>query len=399
MNDYIAFLNEWGNNDLDFTKSEVSTHFIVVAVILRQDQLATADTQLEAMGQQLVQPVSAKSIASGSDDKQRIDMLKQLLTVPFQIVALVVDKRSLRGEGFYHKGSFYKFLHGLADRVLHRTYPNLDLVAPLLGEARFIPGFVEYIHNRHVPTLFDQASFHFVNRPSSWLRRVAEFIAGSLARCYDETVLAADRGVFVELLRPKLLTLKHWPDVFAPVVAQGQADQANYNAGLAELCVGLAHDFMHRKLASRSPQEIDQVTCLQYLLFHFRHVNPTRYISSRELISHIEDRRGRLPSLHYFQTRVIAPLRDAGVLIASSAKGYKIPSCEKDLYDFVNHSNTIIQPLLSRISKCRDRIHSATNGAIDLLDREEYANLKRLLADPPLSVEQSATQVQLANLE
>jgi len=123
------------------------------------------------------------------------------------------------------------------------------------------------------------------------------------------------------------------------------------------------------------------VTCIQYLLFHFRHVDPTRYISSRELIAHIEGRRGSIPSLHYFQTRVIAPLRDAGVIIASSTKGYKIPSCEQDLYDFVNHSNTIIQPLLSRIGKCRDRIRLATDGSIDILDREEYANLKQLLVD------------------
>jgi len=99
------------------------------------------------------------------------------------------------------------------------------------------------------------------------------------------------------------------------------------------------------------------------------------------LIAHIEGRRGSIPSLHYFQTRVIAPLRDAGVIIASSTKGYKIPSCEQDLYDFVNHSNTIIQPLLSRIGKCRDRIRLATDGSIDILDREEYANLKQLLVD------------------
>ncbi|MFD2937517.1 hypothetical protein [Spirosoma flavum] len=102
-------------------------------------------------------------------------------------------------------------------------------------------------------------------------------------------------------------------------------------------------------------------------------------------MAHIEERRGSLPTLHYFQTRVIAPLWDAGVIIASSTKGYKIPSCEGDLHDFVNHSNTIIQPLLSRISQYRDRICLATGEAIELLDREEYANLKQLLADPALT--------------
>lgn len=385
MNDHIAFLHEWGNNSLNFTKHGVSTHFIVAALTLRKEQLEQAENQLEAMRGHFFQQGPIHSDQIGSDDKRRISVLKQLLTVPFQIFALVVDKRQLRGEGFYYKGSFYKFLNGLADRELYRTFPNLELVAGRQGDESFMSGFIQYVCNRHVPTLFNQASFSFVNSQSSLLVQAADFMAETLARCYDETVLSSERSTIVQLISPKLLTLKYWPDVFAPVVGQSLPDQVNYNAGLAELCVNLGQDFLHRKLASRSPQEIDQVTCLQYLLFHFRHVDPTRYISSRELMAHIEERRGSVPTLHYFQTRVIAPLRDAGVIIASSTKGYKIPSCEQDLYDFVNHSNTIIQPLLSRISKCRNRIRLATGGAIDLLEREEYANLKQLLADPSLT--------------
>ena len=385
MDDHIAFLDEWGNNGLDFTKPGVSTHFTVTAITLRKEQLSEAESQLEEIRKRFFQTGPIKSAKVGSDDKRRILILKQLITVPFQLFALVVDKRELRGEGFYYKGSFYKFLHGLADRELYRSFPNLELVADRHGDESFMRGFTQYVYNRHVPTLFNQASFRFVNSQASLLVQAADFVAGTLARCYDETVLSSERASFVQLLKPKLLTLKYWPDVFAPVVAQSLPDQANYNAGLAELCVGLGQDFLHRKLASRSPQEVDQVTCLNYLLFHFRHVDPTRYISSRELMAHIEERRGSLPSLHYFQTRVIAPLRDAGVIIASSTKGYKIPSCEGDLYDFINHSNTIIQPLLSRISKCRDRIRLATGGAIDLLEREEYANLKQLLADQSLT--------------
>jgi hypothetical protein len=385
MNDHIAFLDEWVNNDLDFTKPGVSTHFIVTAITLRKEQLSEAESQLEEVRKRFFQTGPIQSTKVGSDDKRRILILKQLLTVPFQLFSLVVDKRELRGEGFYYKGSFYKFLHGLADRELYRSFPNLELVADRHGDESFMQGFTQYIYNRHVPTLFNQASFRFVNSQSSILVQAADFVAGTLARCYDETVLSSERASFVQLLKPKLLTLKYWPDVFAPVVAQSVPDQANYNAPLAELCVGLGQDFLHRKLTSRSPQEVDQVTCLNYLLFHLRHVDPGLYISSRELMAHIEEQRGNLPTLHYFQTRVIAPLRDAGVIIASSTKGYKIPSCEQDLYDFVNHSNTIIQPLLSRISKCRDRIRLATNGSIDLLDREEYANLKQLLAAKSLT--------------
>lgn len=379
MQEHLAFLDEWGNNGLDFTKQGVSTHFIVTALIVRRADLPEAEAQIEVVRQQFFQQGPIKSAKVGPDDKRRKLILGSLLTAPFQVFALVVDKRQLRGEGFYYKGSFYKFLHGLADRELYRTFPDLELVADRHGSETFMEGFVQYVYNRHIPTLFNQARFGFVTSALDALVQAADFIAGTLARCYDETVLSPNRTEFVQLLSPKLLTLTYWPDVFAPSVVQTSPDQARYNPALAELGVNLVQDFLHRKLASRAPQEVDQVTCIQYLLFHFRHIDPTRYISSRELMAHIEERRGVVLPLHYFQTRVIAPLRDAGVIIASSSKGYKIPACEQDLYDFVNHSNTIIQPLVARIRKCRDRIRLATDGAIDVLDRDEYANLKPLL--------------------
>ena len=124
---------------------------------------------------------------------------------------------------------------------------------------------------------------------------------------------------------------------------------------------------------------IDQVTTLSYLVFHFRHINAVRYISSFEIMQHIKARRSKPVSLHYFQTKVIAPLRDAGVLIASSSKGYKLPASQSDLYDFVNHSNAIIEPMLSRVKKFRDQIRLATNGELDVLDKQEYSLIRKVV--------------------
>lgn len=379
MHNHIAFLDEWGNNGLDFTKRQVSTHFIVVALIMTREKLTEAREQAETVRKRCFQMGPIKSSKVGDDAKRRKLVLSTLLEAPFQIFALVVDKRQLVGEGLRYKTSFFKFLHSLADRELYRTFPNLELVADTHGSETFMEGFVKYVQARHIPNLFNQSTFGFVNDQSDVLVQAADFVAGTLARCYDETVMSDQRQAFIELLSPKLLTLKYWPDVFTPSLVQATLDQTQYNPVLADLGTNLAQDYIHRKLTSRSPQEIDQLTCLNYLIFHFRHIDPTRYISSRELIEHIREKRGIVVSIHYFQTRVIAPLRDAGVLIASSAKGYKLPACERDLYDFVNHSNTIIQPLLSRINKCRDQIRLATDGTIDILERPEYDSLRRLI--------------------
>ncbi len=152
MNDYIAFLDEWGNNNLKFTKSgrtgmpdhgePVSTHFIITAITLRKEQLSESESQLEAVRERFFQTEPIQSAKVGNDDKRRILILQQLLSVPFQVFALVVDKRELRGEGFYYKGSFYKFLHSMADRELYCSFPNLELVADLHGDESFMQGFV-----------------------------------------------------------------------------------------------------------------------------------------------------------------------------------------------------------------------------------------------------------------
>lgn len=75
---------------------------------------------------------------------------------------------------------------------------------------------------------------------------------------------------------------------------------------------------------------------------------------------------------HYFRTNIVSKLRDSGVLIASSNKGYKLPVCLNDLYDFVNLSSLTIHPMIQRISKCREQILVATNNEIDILEQREY---------------------------
>lgn len=378
MNNYLSFLDEFGNASLEFAKPGTSTHFLIAALTLPTDKRNEAETRVEAVRKQFFGNGPIKSASVGTDHRRRKQILTALLAAPFQVFALVVDKRELTGEGLRYKGSFYKFLHGQVDSELFRIFSNLELMASQRGSQEFMAGFVNYVKQHHIPNLFNQASFGFVNADDSILIQAAHFVVDTLARCYDETVMAdeANRREFTKLMAPKLVKLKYWPERFAPATVDARFDESQYNPMLADLGLRLAGDFIQRNANSRVPVVTDQVACLNYLAFHFRHVNPTRYVSSRELIYNLSERRNNTPSLHYFQTHVIAPLRDAGVLIASSSKGYKLPASEGDLYDFVNHSNSIIQPLLARISKCREQVRLATNGAIDILDRPEYDKLR-----------------------
>ena len=384
MNNHIAFLSEWGNNELDFGKKDrngkfTSTHFIVTALTMPKENISEVHRILKAIQERHFKNGPIQSEVIDNDHDYRIQILEDLLDAPFQIFALVVDKRQLIGEGLRYKGSFYKFLHGLVDRDLFRIFPNLEMVPGEISDNTFMEGFIKYVHQNHITNLFNESSFGFINERNDVVIQAANFIAGTLARCYDETVITDRRQEFVDLLHPKLITIKFWPDVFEPYLVKSDLKDAYYDKQLAELSVNLANEFIHRKSQIIASHVIDQVTTLSYLVFHFRHINAVRYISSFEIMEHIKARRGKAVSLHYFQTKVIAPLRDAGVLIASSSRGYKLPASERDLYDFVNHSNAIIEPMLSRIKKFRDQIRFATDGSIDVLNKDEYKLIRKVL--------------------
>lgn len=384
MPEQIAFLEEWGTYGLEFLKKEnngdaTSTHFIVTALLLAKKDVEQANNALGAIAKKYFEDGIISSAAVDNDHEKRKQILTEVLSAPFRIFALVVDKRQLIGEGLRYKGSLHKFLHGLADRELHGLFNNLELVGKPKSADSFMEGFIKFTHQNHIPNLFNESTFGFVKPHGDFILQASDFIAGTMARCYDENLLTDQRQDFVELIQPSLLTMKFWPDVFAPYLVKVNTKELRYNEELSNLSVKLANDFINRKSGIQAPHISDQLACLGFLLFHFRHISPTRYISSFEIIEHIRVRRGQSVSLHYFQTKVIAPLRDAGVLIASSSRGYKLPASEGDLYDFINHSNTIVEPMLSRIKKFRDQISQATKGKLDVLDRDEYAVIRKIL--------------------
>jgi hypothetical protein len=78
-------------------------------------------------------------------------------------------------------------------------------------------------------------------------------------------------------------------------------------------------------------------------------------------------------------SKVIAMLRNKGVIISSSTKGYKLPANEGDLYAFLKHNNSIIKPMIDRIKICRDSIKAATLNKLDILNKPEFEYLKKVL--------------------
>ena len=122
---------------------------------------------------------------------------------------------------------------------------------------------------------------------------------------------------------------------------------------------------------------------VKYLLFRFLNYEFDKYVTTKELKKQLEYTKLSDLSTQKFRMRIIAKLRDNGVIISGSSakKGYKIPSNEKELLDFINHGTSIIMPMLSRLKKCRDSIKMGTINKLDLFQRTEYKSLKKYFDD------------------
>jgi len=86
-----------------------------------------------------------------------------------------------------------------------------------------------------------------------------------------------------------------------------------------------------------------------------------------------------IKSEQIFRSRIIGKLRDNGVIISSSTKGYKLPSSEQEIIDYYQHVNGVIVPMLNRLNICNELLRLGTTNNIDYTSKAEFIVLKRLL--------------------
>lgn len=156
LNTKIAFIDEFGTNSFEFDKKDISTHFIITCILVDKSNSGEIQNDLESIRQTNFQTGEIKSSGVGNDDNRRLKVLSELVKLDFQILALVVDKGKLTGEGFGYKPSFYKFLNGLVYNDLYKVFAQVDVWMDEHGTDKFMAGFINYIRKLHPPDLFTQ---------------------------------------------------------------------------------------------------------------------------------------------------------------------------------------------------------------------------------------------------
>lgn len=390
MERVYAFTDEYGAFGWELNNPSVSTHFIITAIIVKESDLASFTEKAEALRKKHFQTGEIKSSKIGKDHKRRLRVLRDLEDIPFSVFSVCIDKQkclyNMSMKGLQYKKTFYKFMNNIVHRELRRAFEKIVVVADEIGTNEYMQSFCQYVRNHQdLPNLFGDAQFGFESSKSDVRIQIADLISGTLAYAYDSHKRSDDVPNYIQVLKNKLIRIELYPKTYENYVLENSAIAEDYDEDIAKLCFAQAVKFVEHNANDADPEIKAQVIVLQYLLFRFMNNDTRGYIYTQELKGQLANTELRGISDSAFRMRVIGKLRDKGVILASSQKGYKIPSKQAELYDFINHDAKIVIPMLARLKKCRDLVKLGTVNELDLLDHPEYEQLRAYFDSLPVS--------------
>ena len=381
MERVYAFTDEYGAFGWDIDNSDVSTHFIITAIIVKESDLDTFVEKSEALRKKHFQTGEIKSSKIGKEHNRRLRVLQDLQDIPFNIFSVCIDKKkcieNMNIKGLQYKKTFYKFMNNIVHRELRRAFEKITVVADEIGSNEYMQSFCKYVSDRQdMANLFGDAKFSFENSKNDVRIQIADLISGTLAYVYDSHKKSQNAPDFLSVLKDKIIRIELYPKTYDTYVLENSAIAEDYDEDIAKLCFAQAVKFVEHNADSDDPETKAQVLVLQYLLFRFMNNDTRGYIYTHELKNQLINTELRNIKDTAFRMRIIGKLRDKGVVIASSQKGYKIPSKQSELYDYINHDAKIVIPMLARLKKCRDLVKLGTANDLDLLAHSEYDQLR-----------------------
>ncbi len=377
---FHAFIDEFGNSDLNILSKGCTSHFIITAIIVDESNLIDLENEIEKIRQNNFQTGPIKSRTIGSNDDKRIKLLRDLAIIEFSVLAFIVNKKNIVSEGLKFKQSFYKFLNSKVHDELIGTYPLLQITADNYGSPEFMAGFKDYVQKKHSLDLFNYNDFGFASSRSDLLIQLADFIGGTIARAFDDTVLSSRGNEFIQILSDRMRVVE-WPKITKHFEFNGMATEEEnaFATAIGNAAIQSAEVYLDSNNDSNDPLSSLRRDCIKFLLFQFRYIGALKYASSHEIRRNISIGYKKLVSENSFRIGLIGHLRDSGVLISSSPHGYKLPCRIEDCQDFINKSSSTIIPMLKRINIFKNKVRMATNGQINILNKKGYELLAKIL--------------------
>ena len=227
----------------------------------------------------------------------------------------------------------------------------------------------------YTSNIFDDYDFDYADSKNSNIVQIADIMAGSVM----QHLLDSGAPDVLRIFQGRIADVVKFPDdyeIYKPSTKPTEHDNAIY-----QLACKCATDYINENRNSEDEEIRLRSLFLRLLLYNVRMYSSSRYVHSGEIVQELSRLTEKRVTKDFLYRRIIAPLRDDGVLIASSAHGYKIPTRAADIATYVNQTASVVGPMLSRIEKCRSQIQKATDSQLDILDDPALTGYRRFFGD------------------
>lgn len=383
-----AYIDEYGAFGFKFDDPGCTSSMILTAVLVNDKDVELVEKSASEISEKYFGVGEMKSKSIGKNHQRRINIMNELMKLPFKVYVFVIDKTKIYENcGPRYKPTFYKFCDVKIYNELCNNFKEVTIVADNVGGSEYIQEFSSYVKNKLKATqltLFDNHEFYMHDSKSNHIIQIADIISGSLAYNFDEKKKTKNEGHdYLNLLKKyqKVIGVTIFPYSYDTYSVESRPEDENFEHIIASTCYRRAISFIKQNENNVDEEIKMQVVTLKYLLFRFANNKFRTFISTKELKANLADRGfGHIDTLK-FRTRIIGKLRDANVIISSNSKGYKIPATKAELFDYVNLEQSIVVPILGRLKKCRDLLFEGTEGNFDLFEKNEYKLLKKITQD------------------
>ena len=371
----LAFIDECGGFGFDFSKQGTPEFYLLCAIVIKERDLCSINYSFNEIKKN--NGFGKTELKSSSiNDSRRFRIMAQILPLEFRIVFLIANKKLFLKDTPLreYKPVFLKHINQRLYSVLYSAYPKLEIIQDETGTPEFRDSFMKYVEsNRPENNLFGEYDFVFVDSKDEIIVQLADFIGGSLYKSLEDS----DYYNYFEMLKGKIAHVEYFPNQHQPYWGRTNPKDCKYDDTIYALAVKSAKDFIQRFTNDENDYRKMQVYVLNYLLYYVSQVSPTQFVYSEDLIRHISENLNIKISRDKLFRRVIAPMRDEGVVLSSCSKGYKIPISVDDIVAYVNQTISTVGPMLQRIAICRSRILQNTDNLLDILDDKAFFRYKR----------------------
>lgn len=375
----FAFIDESGNHDLVTEKVGVSNYFIVLAVLTDSSKIDNLRKSVDKI--RITHFGKENEIKSnGVNDDRILKIIEDVRLLDFNFYAIAIKKDEIFKEsGLQYKKSFIKYINNKLYSVLFRHFDEVQIFADGHGGSEFTESFKKYINDRRVD-LFSNAKFEILDRKKEVLIQLADFMVGTIAKIYENRISEYCKEKFSLFIKEKCIKIDEWPLKFEGVNSFPiLTSTSNSDSIVQSIAVNIAVNFLKINENNFGEHVKQQRVVLEYLIFNAMFNDDSGFISTAEIVEHVRSFGFDKITNQSLRSGIIAKLRDSNVLIASSGKGYKIPTTYKDMLTFAELVNDHALPLLSRLSRARTTIKLASNGNTDFLNHSKFKKLRNII--------------------